>query len=52
MNYDIIIPVASKDCDVLPKVLKYIRMNLLEAENIYIMTSASCFGKLKKLGVE
>lgn len=52
MNYDIIIPVASKDCDFLPKVLKFIRQNLIEAENIYIMTNASCFGKLKKLGVE
>ncbi len=52
MSYDIIIPVASKDVDFLPKVLKYIRMNLIEAENVYIMTNAKCFEKLHKLGVD
>lgn len=38
-TYDVIIPVAKKDCFFLRYVIKYIRINLPEAEQIYIITN-------------
>ena len=47
--YDIIIPVAAKDCDFLPRVVFYIRKYLTEAEFIYIITHERNFSRFKKL---
>ena len=47
--YDIIIPVAAKDCDFLPRVVFYIRKYLTEAEFIYIITNERNFSRFKKL---
>lgn len=47
--YDIIIPVATKDCDFLPRVVSYIRKYLTDAEFIYIITNEQNFSRFKKL---
>ena len=38
-SYDIIIPVASKDVAFVPRVVKYIRKNLKEADTIYVISN-------------
>ena len=48
MTVDIIIPCAKKDIDFLPKVIKYIRKNVVEAGIIYIITNGSNHSQLKK----
>lgn len=48
-TYDIIIPVASKDISFLPRVVHYIRLNLHEADKIYIITSGKNIRNAKVL---
>lgn len=48
MNYDIIIPSSKQDIGFLPKVCKYIRKNLQEADKIYVIISSENFQKLGK----
>lgn len=49
MRYDIIIPCSKYDIEFLPKVTYYIRRNLVDADNIYVITSKSNFKKLHSL---
>lgn len=42
-NFDIVIPVVSNDIPFLSKVIKYIRINLIDAETIYIVTNRKSF---------
>ena len=42
-KYDIVIPAVAGDVPFLPKVIKYIRLNLVDAEYIYIVTSRKNF---------
>lgn len=42
-KYDIVIPAVAGDVPFLPKVIKYIRINLLDAETIYIVTNRNNF---------
>lgn len=48
-RYDVIIPVAGKDLDFLPWVIKYAKYNLLEAENIYVITKQELIKKAKRI---
>lgn len=43
MNYDVIIPIATKDAFFIHRTIKYIRMNLKEAEDIYIISNRKNF---------
>lgn len=42
-RYDIVIPAAAGEVPFLQKVVKYIRINLVDAENIYIVTNKKNF---------
>ena len=42
-KYDIVIPAVAGDVPFLPKVIKYIRLNLVDAECIYIVTNKKNF---------
>lgn len=48
MTYDIIIPTSAKDASFLPRVISYIRKNLIEANNIYIIANKKLHNKIKK----
>ena len=48
MKYDIIIPSSKQDISFLPKVCKYIRKNLQEADKIFVITAHNNFNKLNK----
>lgn len=48
MKYDVIIPSSKQDISFLPKVFKYIRINLIDARKIFVITSANNFKKLNK----
>jgi len=47
--YDIVIPVNRKNVKFVRHVIKYIRLNLLEGEIIYIITQETLFSKLKSI---
>ena len=48
LNYNIIIPCARKDLSFIPKVVKYIRKNLIEADRIYIITNTDNISYLQR----
>lgn len=49
MEYDIIIPTSKKDIKFIPKVCKYIKMNLTGINKIFVITSNKNFSHMKKL---
>ena len=49
MKFDVIIPCAEKDISFLPRVIKYIRKNLIGADVIFIICNAYCVQKVKQI---
>lgn len=49
MTYDIIIPIALKDAFFIHRTIDYIRLNLKDADKIYIITNKRNFSKLNKI---
>lgn len=50
MKYDVIIPCAEKDFSFLPKVILYIRKNLIDADIVYILCNEKCVRRFRKWG--
>lgn len=49
MKYDVILPIARKDAYFLHRTLDYVQRNLVEVENIYIITNINNFRILRKV---
>jgi len=49
MHYDVIIPVSYQDVSFIPKVVAFIRKNLIGVSEIFVITSKQHFKYLKKL---
>ena len=46
--YDIVIPINKRNVNFVGRVIKHIRLNLLECENIYLISKKTLFSKLGK----